>query len=70
MGYRDAMKDGIRLSGKNEPRGYYPRCQFCGAELFSMNYRSDIRYTCNHCKPMKKLLLAAGLFPKHERKCD
>lgn len=70
MGYIDAMKDGIRLSGKNEPRGYYPRCQFCGAELFSMNYRSDIRYTCNHCKPMKKLLLAAGLCPKHERKCD
>ena len=37
-----------------------------------MNYRSDIRYTCDRCKPLKKLLLATGLFdsPKDERKCD
>ena len=24
-----------------------------------MNYRSGIRYTCDHCRPLKKLLLAA-----------
>lgn len=69
MGYADALRDGIRMSDK--PRGYYPRCQFCGRELFTMNYRSDIRYTCEQCRPMKKLLLAAGLCPPHhERKCD
>lgn len=69
MGYDDARRDGIRISVK--PHGYFPRCQFCGRELFSMNYRSDIRYTCDGCKPLKKLLLAAGLVPpKHERKCD
>ncbi|MEG2253495.1 MAG: hypothetical protein RSC98_10670 [Clostridia bacterium] len=54
-----------------KPRGYYPRCQFCGQELFVMNYRSDTRYTCDQCRPLKKLLLAAGLVPpQHERKCD
>lgn len=72
MGYHDALRDGIRMSGQNRPSGYYPRCQFCGREFFAMNYRSDIRYTCDRCKPIKKLLLATGLFgsSKDERKCD
>lgn len=72
MGYHDALRDGIRLSEPNRPSGYYPRCQFCGREFFTMNYRADIRYTCDRCKPLKKLLLATGLFgsSKDERKCD
>lgn len=72
MGYHDALRDGIRMSEPNRPRGFYPHCQFCGQEFFTMNYRSDIRYTCDRCKPLKKLLLATGLFgsSKNERKCD
>lgn len=70
MGYADAIRDGIRLTPEGKLRGYYPRCQFCGTELFAMNYRSDIRYTCAQCRPMKKLLLAAGISSQHERKCD
>ena len=69
MGYADAIRDGIRMTTKNHPRGYYPRCQFCGAEMYTMNYRSDIRYTCAQCRPMKKLLMAAGLSPQPEKKC-
>ena len=72
MGYDDALRDGVRISARHKLNGYYPRWQFCGQELFSMSYRSDVRYTCDRCKPIKKLLLATGLFgsPKDERKCD
>ena len=72
MGYHDALRDGIRMGGTHKPDGYYPRCQFCGCEFFSMSYSSNLRYTCAGCKPMKKLLLATGLFgsSKDESKCD
>ena len=70
MGYADAIRDGIRLTTEGKRRGYYPRCQFCGSELFTMNYRSGVLYTCSQCRPLKKLLLAAGISSQHERKCD
>ena len=72
MGYSDALRDGIRMSNSKTMHGYYPSCQFCGREIYVMNYRSGVRYTCDQCKPLKRLLLATGLFdpPKDESKCD
>ena len=72
MSYEEARRDGVRAANENGRTVYYPRCQFCGREFFAMNYRSDVRYTCDRCKPIKKLLLATGLFDssKDERKCD
>jgi hypothetical protein len=70
MGYADAKRDNIRMCNDGWRRGYYPRCQFCGKEIFSTSYRSDVRYTCDHCRPLKKILLATGLFdsPKMREK--
>lgn len=50
MGYQDALKDGIRVSGVWQERFYHPRCRLCGDEMNSFNYKSDVKYTCKSCK--------------------
>lgn len=61
MGYQEAIQDGIRIK-KRQRTVYYPRCKFCGAEVFSYNYVRNYNYICEDCKPNKKVLLSTGLF--------
>ena len=56
MSYKEALADGIRYEkGKDGNTLYFPPCQFCGREAFSLNYIASRRYTCNICKLTKAL---------------
>lgn len=52
MGYYEAINDGIRID--RERHRYFPKCQFCGKEVMTLNYRSALKYTCALCKLEKK----------------
>lgn len=73
MGYNDAIKDGIRIGkDKNGDTWYYPRCQLCGAEVPSWNYKCGTKYTCNECKKnlvdIDRQWRIEALEPSRERK--
>ena len=53
--------EGVRVATQNGRTVYYPRCQFCGAEVRSLNYISRNRYTCDACRPYKALFQKTGL---------
>ncbi|MEA5064437.1 MAG: hypothetical protein VB065_00180 [Eubacteriales bacterium] len=55
MSYTEAQRDGIRTVQEKGQTIYYPRCQFCGAEVRSWNYLPRNRYTCEACRPFKAL---------------
>ena len=61
MSYNDARHDGVRVANENGRTVYYPRCQFCGAEVRSWSYLPRNRYTCKACRPYKTLFLKTGL---------
>lgn len=46
MGYYEAIEDGIHMEGD----AYFPPCHICGASVFSMNYRRNLKYTCPECR--------------------
>lgn len=46
MSYQEAINDGIRIDHNH----YYPKCHFCGKEILSMSYHSNLKYTCCFCK--------------------
>jgi len=51
MGYIEAVKDGIRISGNDATDNwYYPKCHICGIEVPNWNYKHDVKYTCKECK--------------------
>lgn len=51
MGYADAIKDGIRIVKlKSGNQLFFPKCRICGKEFQTLNYRSDLNYTCKECK--------------------
>ena len=62
MSYYDAIKDGVRTKNNHRTTFYYPKCKFCGAEVFSYSYVRGYNYICKNCKPHKKVLLSTGLF--------
>ena len=62
MSYNEALEDGVRMKKAQTTTCYYPRCKFCGAEVFSYNYVRGYDYICKECKPNKRVLLSTGLF--------
>ena len=62
MSYYEALADGVRIKKGHTKNTYYPRCRFCGAEVFSYSYVRGYKYICKDCKPHKKVLLSTGLF--------
>ena len=61
MSLAEARKDGVRVVTQNGHIAYYPRCQFCGAEVRSLCYIPRNRYTCEGCRPYKVLFQKTGL---------
>jgi len=61
MSLSEARKDGVRVATQNDRNVYYPRCQYCGAEVRSLNYLPRNRYTCDACRPYKALFQKTGL---------
>lgn len=62
MSYYEALEDGVRIEKGRRQNAYYPRCKFCGVEVFSYSYVRNYDYICKDCKPHKKVLLRTGLF--------
>ena len=62
MSYYEALADGVRIKQGRTQTEYYPRCKFCGREVFSCNYVRGYNYICKECKPHKKVLFSTGLF--------
>ncbi|MGJ4851718.1 hypothetical protein ACH6CV_15865 [Bacillota bacterium Meth-B3] len=60
MSYLEAKRDGVRVERENGRTVYYPRCQFCGAEVRSWNYLPKNHYTCKACRPYKHLFQKTG----------
>ena len=53
MGFAEAKKDGIKIvqgAGNKTYTIYFPKCHICGEEVKSMNYKSNMKYTCQRCK--------------------
>lgn len=73
MGYYEAIQDNVRISkDKNGDTWYYPKCQFCGAEVPNWAYKRGVKYTCNDCKKnlidIDKELKIKEKEPNRERK--
>lgn len=68
MSYHEAREDGVRVGTFKRQTVYYPRCLFCGKEVFSYHYLRDADYACRECRPDKRLLLATGLFPDRRKR--
>ncbi|MEA4898686.1 MAG: hypothetical protein VB067_03125 [Christensenellaceae bacterium] len=60
MSYKEAKIAGVRVGNENGRTVYYPRCQFCGAEVRSWSYLPRNRYTCTACRPYKSLFRKTG----------
>ena len=61
MSYHEAKSDGVRITSYQGRTVYFPRCAFCGDEVFSYNYLRTVQYTCRECRPWKSALLASGI---------
>lgn len=50
MGYKDAIRDGVRVQGNS----YFPLCHICGCEVKTLSYIPTLKYTCQFCKLERK----------------
>lgn len=50
MGYAEAKRDGVRMSGDWATRYYHPPCCLCGEEVHSWSYQSGVKYRCKSCR--------------------
>jgi len=54
MSYKEAIADGIRIEkSNNKSTMYYPPCNQCGRETFSLSYLPNNKYICKTCKHKK-----------------
>ena len=55
MSLAEARRDDVRVVIRNGRTAYYPKCQFCGAEVRVISYLPRNHYTCEACRPYKAL---------------